>query len=204
MKKIFPFGLLLILMLLMSSPAAADDFARLRDESANIKTIRARFIQKKFMKILSRPLVSDGKFYYAAPASFRWEYVAPVKSIALAYKGEVKKYSQSGGKMVEDQTGGARAMKIVLNDVLAWMSGHFDQNPAFAATLREGTYTEITLKPVGDNFAGLLEKIEIIVARKDRTIKSIKITENKNDYTLIEFKDVEVNQPVSDSVFQVI
>ena len=60
-------GLLLLAVLLMSPLAVrADDFAGLRKDSARISTISADFVQKKFMKILSKPLVSEGKFYFAA------------------------------------------------------------------------------------------------------------------------------------------
>ena len=66
--------------------AGANDFEQLRKESANIKTIQAHFVQKKSMKILSRPLISEGRFYYVAPYSFRWEYFKPLRSIVIAYK----------------------------------------------------------------------------------------------------------------------
>ena len=48
-----------------------------------------------------------------APDSFRWEYFKPLRSIVIAYKNNTKRYIASGGKMVEDKTGGAQAMKIV-------------------------------------------------------------------------------------------
>ncbi len=35
--------------------------------------------------------------------------------------------------MVEDKTGGAQAMKMVLGEVAGWMSGKFDQNPIICA-----------------------------------------------------------------------
>ena len=69
------FGLFLVIISLTS--AAADNFDQLRKDAANIKTIKARFVQKKSMKILSKPLISQGLFYYAAPDSFRWEYLKP-------------------------------------------------------------------------------------------------------------------------------
>src|SRR5450759_4746563 len=137
------FGLFLVIISLTS--AAADNFDQLRKDAAKIKTIQARFVQKKSMKILSKPLISQGLFYYVAPDSFRWEYLKPLKSVVIVHKGDTKRYISSGGKMIEDKTGGVQAMKIVLNEIAAWMSGKFDQNPSFAATLKEGAATEITL-----------------------------------------------------------
>ena len=191
-----------ILLLSLPVSASADSFEQLRKDSANIKTIQARFVQKKFMKILVRPLISEGRFYYVAPDSFRWEYLKPLRSAVIAYKGDTRRYVVSGGKMIEDKAGGMQAMKIVLGEVTGWMSGKFDQNPSFAATLKEGTNTQITLTPVGKSMSGMIEKIEITVSKKAAAVKSVKIIENANAFTQIDFSDMEVNKVISSTVFQ--
>jgi outer membrane lipoprotein-sorting protein len=194
------FGLFLVIISLTS--AAADNFDQLRKDAANIKTIKARFVQKKSMKILSKPLISQGLFYYVAPDSFRWEYLKPLRSVVIAYKGDTKRYIASGGKMIEDKTGGVQAMKIVLNEIAGWMSGKFDQNPSFAATLKEGAYTEITLTPVEKNMAGMIEKIKITLSKKETAVKSVKIIESANAFTRIDFSDVQINKVIGDKTFQ--
>ena len=191
-----------ILILSLPFLASADSFEQLRKDSANIQTIQARFVQKKFMKILTKPLISEGRFYYVAPDSFRWEYLKPLRSVVIAYKDDTRRYILSGGKMIEDKAGGMQAMKVVLGEVAGWMSGKFDQNPSFAATLKEGTNTRITLTPVGKNMSGMIEKIEITVSKKAAAVKSVKIIENANAFTQIDFTDVEINKVISSSVFQ--
>ena len=200
MKKIFM--VLLILLVLLPASVCADNFERLRRDSSRISTISADFVQKKFMKILSKPLVSEGKFYYTAPDSIRWEYSKPIKSVVISDKGNTKRYIASGGKMVEDKTGGAQAMKIVLDEVAGWMSGKFTSNPSFTATLKEGSNTQITLTPVGKSMAGMIEKIEITVSRKDASIKSVRIVESATAETRIDFQHVVINQEIQPSVFQ--
>ena len=190
------------LIVLLPCLAFADSFEQLRKDAADIKTVQARFVQKKQMKILSKPLVSEGRFFYAAPDSFRWEYLKPLRSIIISGKGEAKRYIMSGGKMTEDKSGGVQAMRIVLGEVVNWMSGRFDRNPSFKASLKEGTNTLITLVPAGQNMAGMIEKIEISVAKKTMAIKSVKIIEGENAATVIDFTDVEINKAINDSVFQ--
>jgi outer membrane lipoprotein-sorting protein len=68
--------------------------------------------------------------------------------------------------------------------------------------LTEGTKTLITLVPEGQNMAGMIEKIEIAFAKKSMAIKSVKIIENENAATIIDFSDVEINKAINDSVFQ--
>ncbi|HNZ10380.1 MAG: lipoprotein chaperone [Deltaproteobacteria bacterium ADurb.Bin151] len=197
----------LALFYLLISPVwsvSADDFAKLRKDSARISTMTADFVQKKSMKILSKPLISNGKFYYAAPDSIRWEYSKPLKSVVLSGKGQTKRYIPSGGKMVEDKTGGAKAMQIVLGDVAGWMNGKYDTNPAFTATIREGNDTMITMTPTGKNMAGMIEKIEIAISQKNASVKSVRIVESATSETQIDFQNVVVNKSIDPSVFQVV
>ena len=182
--------------------AAADDFEQLHKNSAKIKTIQAHFIQKKSMKILSRPLISEGRFYYAAPDSLRWEYFKPLRSIVIAYNSDTKRYIASGGKMMEDKTGGAQAMKIVLDEVTGWMSGRFDQNPSFVATIKNGANTRITLTPTEKNMTGIIEKIEITLSPKTAIAQCVKIIESANNFTQINFDNVEINKAINPSIFQ--
>lgn len=206
MKKRRRVGMAALALMLASAmiPASgrADSFESLRKESARVKTISADFVQKKSMKILSKPLVSEGKFYYVAPDSIRWEYVKPIKSVVISNRGVTKRFMASGGKMVEDKTGGAQAMRIVLNEVAGWMSGRFDANPSFKAAITEGSQTLITMVPTQKSMEGYFEKIEIVVNRKDASIKSVRIVENAASETRIDFSHVIVNTDVNPSVFR--
>lgn len=193
----------LLLVLLMALPAAgADDFDRLRRDAARISSLSADFVQKKSMKILSKPLVSTGKFFYAAPDSIRWEYVKPIRSIVISDGGISKRYIASGGKMIEDKTGGAQAMKLVLDEVAWWMKGKFSANPSFAASVREGPETVIVLTPTGKNTAGMIEKIEITVSRKDAVVKTVRIVEGAAAETRIDFLHTAVNPALPPGTFQ--
>lgn len=182
--------------------AGENDFEKLRQESAKIKTLQADFIQNKSMKILSKPLVSEGCFYFAVPDSFRWEYFKPLKSIIIAHKNNTKRYIYSEGKMIEDKTGGAQAMKIVLSEIAGWMNGRFDQNPSFKATISKKGNTCITLTPVGESMTGIIEKIEITLTPKAGVVKSVKIMEGHDNFTRINFNNVKINSVINPSVFQ--
>jgi outer membrane lipoprotein carrier protein len=202
MRRIFSIFLILFLFIALPYAVSADNFDQLHKDATNIKTVQSHFTQKKIMKILARPLVSEGRFYYVTPDSFRWEYTKPLKSIVISHKGETRRYIMSAGKMVEDKSGGVQAMRIVLNEVANWMSGKFDQNPSFKASVKEGATTEITLIPTGQEMAGMIQKIEISVSKKSMVVKSVKIIENENTVTIIDFRDVEINKPINETVFQ--
>ena len=179
-----------------------NDFEKLRQESSKIKTLQADFVQNKSMKILSKPLVSEGRFYYAAPDSFRWEYFKPLRNIVITHKNTTKRYIYSDGKFIEDKTGGAQAMKVVLSEVSGWMNGRFDQNPSFKAVISKKANTCITLTPVDKSMSGMIEKIEITLYSKGGTVKSVKIYEGAGNFTQINFNNVKINEVINASVFQ--
>ncbi len=198
--KVLP--LLWVLVVLTSSAVSADGFDQLRKDAARIKTISADFAQKKSLKILAKPLISEGRFFYAAPDALRWEYLKPLKSLVLSSNGATRRFLMSGGKMVEDTTGSAAAMKIVLDEVAVWMSGRFDANPSFRATLSEGAQTTIELVPQEKGLADMMQKIEIVVSRKDAAIRSVTIVESASAQTRIDFTNVVINAEIDPSVFR--
>ena len=202
MKKIQFFLTAALMLFSVTAACGTDTFEQLRKDSARIKAMSADFVQKKSMKILSKPLISEGKFYYAAPDSIRWEYIKPIKSLVISSKGSTRRFMASGGKMVEDKSGSMQAMQIVLSEVAGWMSGRFDSNPSFKATIKEGNPILITLIPTEKSMAGFFEKIEIVVAKKDASVKSVRIVENANAETRIDFSHVVINPDLNPSVFQ--
>ncbi len=184
------------------SNAGEIDSEKLRQESVKIKTLQADFIQKKFMKILAKPLVSEGRFYFIVPDSFRWEYFKPLKSIVIAHKNATRRYIYADGKMIEDKTGGAQAMKIVLNEVAGWMNGRFDQNPSFKASISKAGSTKIMLIPVEKSMADFIQKIEITLSSKEGVVKTVKIIEGVDNFTQINFNNVKINKAISPTLFQ--
>jgi outer membrane lipoprotein-sorting protein len=98
--------------------AWTDNWEQIRRESANVQSVQARFIQKKQLKILSRPLLSEGRFFFQAPASVRWEYTAPVRSILLMHGGSLKRYIQSGDEFAQEA--GGRLPRRPVDACLPW------------------------------------------------------------------------------------
>lgn len=179
-----------------------DSWERIRRESAAVQSVEARFTQKKSMKILSRPLLSEGRFFFQAPASVRWEYTAPVKSIMLIHAGTLKRYIHSGGGFKEEAAGRQPAMEIVMQEIGAWLHGQFDQSQYFAATLVTTPVPAIILTPRDKSFARFIRRIELTPSRLPGVLESILIVEDETTTTRFEFRDVQVNKPIPEKIFQ--
>jgi outer membrane lipoprotein-sorting protein len=178
----------------------ADSWEQLREQAGKVETIRAGFIQEKHLRILTKPLVSEGIFYYQAPRSLRWEYKSPVRSILLMHQGKIRRYIEGSSGLTEDSSAGLQAMQSVLQEITRWLKGDFDNNPMFSASLEgEGT---IVLTPREKAFASIIKRIELVLSDRPGVIKSVTIYEGKDSFTKIEFQNVRVNDPLKDSLFQ--
>ncbi len=181
----------------------ADSWESIQKESAKIKSLKANFTQSKHMKILARPLVSKGRFYFQTPDSVRWEYVSPVKSILLMNRDGIRRYTQGSSGLMEDKTGSLQSMQVVLKEIGQWSKGEFTTNEHFVAVLKKGSEPTIIMTPREKGLAAMISRI-VITLSSDRPgiLKSVKIYENEGNYTLFEFSDVQINEKIAESLFR--
>jgi outer membrane lipoprotein-sorting protein len=183
----------------------ADDWDEIRNVAKNIKSVSAKFTQQKHIKILARPLVSEGRFYFFAPSSLRWEYISPVRSILLMHKNKVKSYVEGRKGLIEDTKSKAQIMEIITQQITSWLNGRFQDDPNFIASLisgdADGNPDRIVLTPKEKSFSKIISGIELAVSRKEGTIKSVKIIETQDSYTLIIFSETIHNQNIDEKLF---
>jgi outer membrane lipoprotein-sorting protein len=184
-------------------PGGADSWESIQKESAKIKSIKAQFTQSKHLKILARPLVSKGRFYFQSPDSVRWEYVSPVKSILLMNRDGIRRYTQGSRGLVEDASGSLQSMHVILKEIGQWTKGQFTANEHFTAILKKGREPMIIMTPREKGLAAMISRI-VITLSSDRPgiLKSVKIYENEGSHTLFEFSDVQINEKIAESLFR--
>ncbi len=180
----------------------AESWEQIRQVSAGISTVQAGFVQRKHLKILSRPLVSEGRFYFRSPDALRWEYLSPVRSVLLLSQGDVKRYIQQNNRLVEDRHGSAQVMKFILPEIAAWSRGRFDSSPTFAAVLKPGSKTRILMTPKDKSLSAMIQAVEITLSEKPGGIELVRIIESDEAYTEIEFKNIRTNSRIDDVLFR--
>ena len=153
----------------------ADTWEGIKKTASTVTSVRAEFVQEKHMEILARPLVSKGIFYFKAPNSLRWEYRSPVQSILLMHDGRTKRYLKRNGAIIEDEGAHLQSMQVVLQDISQWLSGRFEENPAFSASLEPGR--KIVLRPKEKSLATMIQRIELILSDRPGIISAVMIYE---------------------------
>ena len=202
-------GFLLVLVIFMDvvlcgQPTfsdSADSWQDMRDAFSKVKSIKTNFVQQKKMKILSRPIVSKGRFFYQAPGDLRWEYDSPIRSVLLLNKGNVERFTWRDGKYFRDAGGSLEGLRFVLQDISGWLAGDFVSSTTFTAELKPGSPDRIVLSPREESFTKFIRRVELTLASTPGVLRSVEIVESQENSTYIEFQNVEINLPFGEGLF---
>ena len=192
-------GLILLLPLIV---AWADSWEGLREASRRITSVEARFVQKKTLPMLSRPFVSEGRFFYQAPAQLRWEYDRPIRSVLIMNGGAVKRYLRDPGGWREETGASLTAMRVVMEEIANWQQGRFDANPHFHASLSTDPEPRVTLVPREASWGKMIRRIELTLSREQAGVmKGVRLVEDERTFTDLSFSQVRINRPLPASLF---
>lgn len=191
-------GLTLLALLLLGS-ALVHGTNDGQEAPARLRSVQADFIQQKHLKILVRPITSQGRFVFQAPGSLRWEYREPFHSLLLLFEGRVRKFSEKNGQLVEERGLQLDAMQVVLSEISGWLDGRFTDNAAFAASF-EDDHT-IRLIPKEKSMQAFISAIELKLSDQPGLLDSVTIFEGPESFTSLIFSHAVINQSIPDSLF---
>jgi outer membrane lipoprotein-sorting protein len=162
--------------------------------------VKAHFSQERHVRILKDPLISEGRFFYLASGSLRWEYLSPLKSVMLQRGDSVRLYHFSEGAWKEDMTQGVEARRMVLAEMTQWFQGRFEESRMFKHSYSQGPPGRIFLTP-GEGINKFILGIEIVLSDKPGVIDRVEIAEPGGSSTRITFRAVEINAGLAPMLF---
>ncbi|WP_051536867.1 hypothetical protein [Shewanella marina] len=84
---------------LFEHPATAQQLSQLKSQLAIKLPIRGDFTQSRYLKVLSKPLISQGKFIFAQQHGMVWQQVSPFRnSLVMTKTALYSKIVSSNGK----------------------------------------------------------------------------------------------------------
>ena len=189
-----------VLIIAFISIGWGSSWEELKSTTGIVDSVSAEFIQEKHMRILVRPLVSSGVFYFQAPASLRWEYQKPLKNILIMHGNRIERYVVTEDGIIKESGGNLQAMQVVLEQISQWLGGRFDENPMFSAKLEPGS--KIILAPKEEAFAKMIRRIELELSQRAGVIDTVTIYETDDSFTRLIFKNTVLNKPLNDALFR--
>jgi outer membrane lipoprotein-sorting protein len=201
MKRFLLITTLIIGGLFFAEGASAQDWTSLQNTFRNIRSVRAEFLQKRYLKILTKPLLSEGKLFFYIPDSLRWEYLNPLRSVMLQKENTIQIYNFTEGAWKPEMAQAVEARRLVLAEISRWFQGRFEESKAFRHFYSPGPPAQVTMIP-GEGINRFIERIEIVLSAKPGVIDRLEIEETGGARTSIEFRNVEINPSFSSEVFE--
>ncbi len=182
-------------------PVQADTtLEKMRAAAERITSVKGDFVQEKHMPILAKPLIAHGYFAYQRPASLRWEYRTPIKSVLLLHDGDVHRYLHTEKGWEEDAAANLQSMDFILQEISNWLNGRFDGNPLFNAAA--GDDKTVILTPKDKSMDQFIRRIELVMADQPGVMKQVTIFEGESSFTRFTFTAPKINDAISPVEFR--
>jgi len=162
-------------------------------------TLVASFTEKKDLKLLARPVLSRGEFYYNRPNQVRWEYLDPDRKVFvitedmyIAYYPALKRAEEVPIKKFV----GKRLFRFLgVGQSIDDLGKYYEFRLAPQSDLKD-THLLI-LVPRKKKLAERVAEMKIWVDTTTFLPRQLQYVESDGDSTLLAFQDIRTNVPVA-------
>lgn len=173
---------------------------KLNNMANTLTTIESNFVQQKFMTYLSVTVESKGKFWFKKENKMRWEYTEPYKYIVIISDGKV--IIDDGGKNSEFKVKGNKIFEQINEILVSSVKGNIMSDERFDVSLYQSTqYYMVKLLPKSPEIKDVITEMNMYFDKNGVSVSKIKMVEKSGDYTLINFVNKKINEPIPASVF---
>ena len=168
--------------------------------SNTTKTIVSDFEQYKHLSFLNNDIKTVGKLTFKAPNLIKWEYKKPYKYTAI-FKENTLFVNDSGDKNTID-LGSNKLFKKFNELIINSVKGNLFNDNEFTITYaKKSDFYLVTFIPKDKNMVNFIAKFQLTFDPKTADVLKVKMIEPSADYTLIIFKNKQLNKPVLDAEF---
>ena len=179
-----------LLALTLSLPAAASfDVAQLMNDLARHKGGRARFVEKKFLAVLDKPLVSTGEMDYQPPDRLEKRTLTP-KAETLRLDKDILSVEREKQKLSINLANQPEALAFV-DSIRGTLSGNraaLEKNYLLHLSGQPEKWV-LTLLPSDARIAALVQRITVTGSKNQ--IRSIEYLQADGDRSLLSIEPIE-------------
>ena len=187
---------------LLDSARQEQFFTEMTEQLESVQSFKAEFEQKRFLSIMSEPLVSQGKCSFQVPDKLRWEITKPYSSILIYNEDQVVKFEIEKGKLKKLNFGSADMMRSVLQQIISWMQGDFRASEdLYLIQVTQDKNFIMLLTPKSDELRKNIQVIELHFEADSFDMQKVVIRESEQDYIQIGFNSKQENLVLPPKVF---
>lgn len=178
---------------LLCTAAQAFSLQDLQKQLSAHQTVQGHVQQKRYLRSLEQPLLSQGRFVMAADKGLLWETRSPIASlIRITPEGMMHQDGAGRWQPLQQQGAGSQTQIRLFMDLLSGntrsLSGQFAQS-----LQGDAQGWTLTLDPA---LAVLKQIFQRITIKGARSIEQVTLAETQGDRTEILFSNLRINQPL--------
>lgn len=178
---------------LLCAAAQAFSLQDLQKQLSAHQTVQGDVQQKRYLRSLEQPLLSQGRFVMAADKGLLWETRSPIASlIRITPEGMMHQNGAGRWQPLQQQGAGSQTQIRLFMDLLSGntrsLSGQFAQS-----LQGDAQGWTLTLDPASAVLKQIFQRITIKGAR---SIEQVTLAETQGDRTEILFSNLRINQPL--------
>jgi outer membrane lipoprotein-sorting protein len=185
-----------------TDPALLGRLSEIDVRAGRIKSLSAKFDQRKFTALLRKPLESSGTIRISGPI-VRWDTGKPEASVLLIDQGEARIY-YPGQKTLEVYPLDKRLADLAASPLprLEVLKARFsiEQIPVtdLDKTADSKHFLALRLTPKDPSLAEHVKQVRVLLDVWQACIMKAEVTDGDDDRTVLSFKDVQLNADVGD------
>ena len=199
--------ILLAIILMVSTPVWGQTEAQIKQKigqaAAAMKSMQCDFVQTKHLKMLNGDMVSKGRMYYQQTNRLRWEYTTPYSYTFVLNNDKVLINSGKRNDVIDvNQNKVFREIaRMMLNSVVGNCLN--DEKSFKSSIATQGGEWVATLLPQRKDMKQMFQKIVLHFSQKQAVVTQVVLTERNGDQTVIDLKNIKVNETLSADLFTV-
>jgi len=163
-------------------------------------SISSDFVQKKVLSIMEEEIISKGKFLFKKENSIRWEYKDPFVYLIIINDGEI--FIKDDNKENKFDMKSNNTFKGINDMIVNSVSGNIMDDDNYTVSYFESdSYYMVQLIPKDEKMKEYMSTIQVFFDKTTHDVVKVKMLEESEDYTSIEFKNRVVNSEVADEKF---
>lgn len=183
--------ILAIFLMLFSSMAMAFSENELMKTLQQPQNVQGDFTQSRFLKSLTKPIVTSGQFSLVKSKGLLWQMKKPFNTSLRVTSAGIEQWNGSAWNSNQKfgQSDQIRLFLGLLSGDISALSAQFD-----ASLSGSEKQWQLTLTPKTLIMKQIFTQIQL---RGDALVKEIELNEKQGDRTLIQFSQLQMNQALS-------